>query len=307
MKLVYNKYAKTQNFEDTKTIEIEKAAVMEMKEWCENQCGSHGVRSGTVAEVLTRPKEPIVVRGALLKYTVEADESCARDINSWAELSRRLTAGNEKVDEVFPHTTRWESVYLPIAWVEPENVEYLTALNPFLPFEQICDPVMLANSEFAFTPWHADTEPPLTVLSQLYRGWKVWPLVPSGGLQRELCKDSKTKASELLDHLKSGTIPADVKVYLQKPDEVLYLSPLAAHAVVSNPGFTKMLTWQLKEDEVREAVLKWKAVSVSGGKKKQWALVNSQKTKKLSGGRSKQAKPSTNEANEKRGRVGERE
>ena len=295
------------NFEDAKIIEIEKAAVMGIKEWCENQ-SSHGVRWGTVEEVLTRPKEPIVVKGALLKYTDEADESCARESNSWAELSRRFTADSEKFDEVFPHTTRWESVYPPIAWVAPASVEYVTTLNPFLPSEQIHIPVMLANSDFAFTAWHADTDPPLTVLSQLYRGWTVWLIVPSGRLQRELCKDSKTKPSELLNQLKSGTIPADVIVHLQKPDEVLYLPPLAAHAVISNPGFTTMLTWQLKEDEAREAVLKRKAVSVSGGKKKkQWAGVNSQKTKKLSGGRSKRAKPSTNEANEERRRLGESE
>ena len=90
-------------------MENEKAAVKQIKEWCDNQ-SSHGVRSRTVAEVLTRPNEPIVVKGALLKYTLEADESCTKDNNSWAELSRRLTAGSGKVDEVFPHTTRWENV-----------------------------------------------------------------------------------------------------------------------------------------------------------------------------------------------------
>ena len=104
------------NFEDANTMENEKAALMEIKEWCENQ-SSHGVRSGTVAEVLTRPNEPIVVKGELLKYTDEADESCTKESNSWAELSRRFTADSEKFDEVFPHTTRWKvSIHRLLEW-----------------------------------------------------------------------------------------------------------------------------------------------------------------------------------------------
>ena len=92
-------------------------------------------------------------------------------------------------------------------------MEYVTTLNLLFPFEQIHEPVMLVNSDFAFTPCHADTEPPLAVLTQLYRGWNVWLIEPSGRLQRELCKDSKTRPSEVLDKLGTGTISSDVKVH----------------------------------------------------------------------------------------------
>ena len=234
-------------------VQTERTAVLDIYREVSHLARANHVRVSTGAEVRASPEEPALLRRRLLQFSDTEEEICAMESRSLGELGR-FFEGNESTDELFVDTVRWEAAYPESAWEETHNISYVKMVgSEVFPFNRYHDPQLLANSDVACTSWHCDVKPPLSVFCQLYTGWKVWAIVKSGRLQRELCRRGQSKLlSDLLQFIHQYRADSNLKVCIQNPGETVYLPSLAAHFVLSNPGFTNMMTWQVLEDQQKE-------------------------------------------------------
>ena len=166
-------------------------------------------------------------------------------------------------DEVFIHTFHWGAVYPYSAFVEPLSVNYCQVVQPqcFVP-TLLTSPMLILNNDHAWTGFHVAKNPPLQTLSSLLVGRKAWIVVKAGDLQRDLCR-RELSPLELALGLQQNLFH-NLKVTPQEPHDTIYLPNNCAHAVLSNGGWTTLLTWQLQAASEKERKLQARAC-INGG------------------------------------------
>lgn len=163
----------------------------------------------------------------------------------WEDLEKYFTSGDVFTDTTYPQTTRYEKTYPPRAWLDELYVKTVKKEDNLETFH---DAVVLANDGPAWTAWHVDRKPPLSVYCQLYSGWKIFMILKPGEMQRLLFRPKwKWSPDSFKNYIeKSGGWVKGMRIHKLLPGETLFMPAGTAHAVLSDKGFTNMLTYQHK-------------------------------------------------------------
>ena len=225
--------------------------------------------SGLLPEVEVDSKQsdwprPAVARRSMLRFSLAADEICALASQTWDQMQEKFDCGRVFFDGTFFQTVRLESVYPPDTWLDKVYVE---EFGPGLaPMELLHDLVVFCNNRPAWTAFHLDCEPPLWTLGQWFSGRNIWFNVWIGQLVGDLCNRSTAPLLQgWCQRLREEGLPHGVECVVQSPGDVKNLPAGAAHAYLSDPGWTCMLIRRTHFEEAKaEAYIR----SGVGGRKK---------------------------------------
>ena len=129
--------------------------------------------------------------------------------------------------------------------------------------DRLIAPMLLLNNDIAWTGFHVDSKPSLQTVSSLLVGRKWWFIVKAGDSQRSLCRQELTPL-RLAVALRQNLYP-EMQKCVQEPGDTIYLPNNCAHAVLSNDGWTILLTWQLQPLSEKQKKLQERAC-INGGK-----------------------------------------
>ena len=237
----------------------------EMFSWAGSVSEQYQVDMFPDRQITKEEKDKIfVINKPKLHYSNSANQEAVESAAKWSDLAGQFRPANKTLkyaDPTFPKTTRWESVYPPEAWVKVDgkyqNPSEYTVTNgeACFPALRIHDPQLLCNDGYAWTPFHYDN-PPLETYSQLLQGRKVWFVLARGRVMQNLLRAANQHSFvSWWTELKTNGLPAGMKVLLQMPGQTLHIPVGCWHGVLSDKGWTNMLTWQITspdEDKNRQ-------------------------------------------------------
>ena len=214
------------------------------------------VREGGISDFLRKQNIPIIIRGnPVLRYTNEAARRVAVCFRSEKQLLATFK-GTRMKDAAFdglPEAPwRYEALY-----PDPLGEQYVEVVQD-IGGRSIEHVSLLASGGWAWSGWHIESNPGGSIVSQLERGRKLWFFTTRTREVKTLCRKRIVPPLERLRSLPSTLrdellqFQERIAYCIQEPGDVVLITSLTAHCVLTGPGPAALMTTTLKVEETED-------------------------------------------------------